>query len=773
MLAIGDVIVPDSGDATCAPSPECPSSTIDSLDVLPRSDTEWDEDGDIDCSPLAIWQRARGRSPATSPLKLRRRPLLRDVFPAVEDNTVGPEKDCAHFRCESGGNISDCDDSVEKFVSCELIDPPVLAEEPNKSPASTHISTPSVRTNFELPGSGRLAPEILSPFTPRSFASQITFSPASPLSAIPVDVVVTDADAGVSHRASIVENANLKENDPRLYPNAFTCGCTNLGTRMVNTIVDVSLSDLFDFLFLDVAEARMLKETHSAWGSSDLKIGYWMLSNERPFKRVICFKHSFKTLLGTIQTRFSEEQFLNSRETHHVLLKSQWRLPNLPNGNAFLMKFAFCFNYVSSSKCHFQIFGRVEFDKPVIFEDKIQQSAIETMFEYSNLFLKIIEARINSSTPQQISESLAMNLGAKKPLGPRDGSTMLQNVVQQQTLHATLHAKSPSARNGTTIAAQPIVRSPNRTANPVCSSKSVFFPKPPQSAIGSVPMPIMPSSGTEMHRLQCQPMVQHITGPQKDLKTMETKMMRNFGQPQPRATSPLSSVFAWAAEDDESEEPRPTSNVMHHCAGKMLQPDLPQEESRKPVAPPRVKFRLDAACRTNESPKIKANLVEDELPAGVVVNAKNRRSSSNAVVGRRHKELPKKAGIRVKIPGHWVRERRTHLEYMTDNPTRKLWLEDLENNSLTRIPVVEMGFQLVLCTIAVSRASAWDVVFRLFWLIYRFVAMVMYSQTQMREWGVTELAKVKKMVIGAMGLVETGRGMNLTNGIGSMMNGTG
>ncbi|KAJ3388756.1 hypothetical protein HDU84_009452 [Entophlyctis sp. JEL0112] len=684
MLAIGDVIVPDSGDATCAPSPECPSSTIDSLDVLPRSDTEWDEDGDIDCSPLAIWQRARGRSPATSPLKLRRRPLLRDVFPAVEDNTVGPEKDCAHFRCESGGNISDCDDSVEKFVSCELIDPPVLAEEPNKSPASTHISTPSVRTNFELPGSGRLAPEILSPFTPRSFASQITFSPAPPLSAIPVDVVVTDADAGVSHRASIVENANLKENDPRLYPNAFTCGCTNLGTRMVNTIVDVSLSDLFDFLFLDVAEARMLKETHSAWGSSEIE--------------------------------------------------------------------------------------RIKTDDMT---DKIQQSAIETMFEYSNLFLKIIEARINSSTPQQISESLAMNLGAKKPLGPRDGSTMLQNVVQQQTLHATLHAKSPSARNGTTIAAQPIVRSPNRTATPVCSSKSVIFPKPPQSAIGSVPMPIMPSSGTEMHRLQCQPMVQHITGPQKDLKTMETKMMRNFGQPQPRATSPLSSVFAWAAEDDESEEPRPTSNVMHHCAGKMLQPDLPQEESRKPVAPPRVKFRLDAACRTNESPKIKANLVEDELPAGVVVNAKNRRSSSNAVVGRRHKELPKKAGIRVKIPGHWVRERRTHLEYMTDNPTRKLWLEDLENNSLTRIPVVEMGFQLVLCTIAVSRASAWDVVFRLFWLIYRFIAMVMYSQTQMREWGVTELAKVKNMVIGAMGLVETGRGMNLTNGIGSMMNGTG
>ncbi|KAI9346577.1 hypothetical protein BDR26DRAFT_916514 [Obelidium mucronatum] len=77
---------------------------------------------------------------------------------------------------------------------------------------------------------------------------------------------------------------------------------------------------------------------------------------------------------------------------------------------------------------------------------------------------------------------------------------------------------------------------------------------------------------------------------------------------------------------------------------------------------------------------------------------------------RRNKELPTKVGYRVKMPGHYVKECKPTTEFMADNFSRKLWLENLEKNSLTGMVTVSLLSQLFMIALVV--ASAGDI-----WLI--------------------------------------------------------
>ncbi|KAJ3241461.1 hypothetical protein HDU81_000513 [Chytriomyces hyalinus] len=96
--------------------------------------------------------------------------------------------------------------------------------------------------------------------------------------------------------------------------------------------------------------------------------------------------------------------------------------------------------------------------------------------------------------------------------------------------------------------------------------------------------------------------------------------------------------------------------------------------------------------------------VSTELHTSVASSPK---ATVSAKTRRPRKDLPKRAEIRLKMPGHWVRGNspKPIEEYLAELPMRQLWLNDLKYNSFAGNSVLALAFQLVVVSIAVSGAT--------------------------------------------------------------------
>ncbi|KAJ3121873.1 hypothetical protein HK100_012199 [Physocladia obscura] len=574
------------------------------------------------------------------------------------------------------------------------------------------------------------------------------------------------------------ENAELFD-EP--FPNMLNCNCFKHGSRIINTIIDVSANNLFDLLFADVAEAAVLRSTHKKWGT-----------------------------LG----KFG--MFSDFGSQLYYALKPQ----NL---------------------------------------DSITNASIELLSEFATLFTEEILLQTNSSNSLSDSTVLAAKLAKRRPIGPRITQDSIEkDLTLSSPMSYQIMQSPPNPPTRKKAVVQPIKRFSANFIQPKPFYSALFPRKSPSLATSSSSLSKSSevSSNSERKNLHddiCKEIESSSSNNRLDSVKIYTRT-ESFNEFVGTLPSIRNIQPDFRVENEKDAQSTVSSNGttmigsdrlisgVNSSRSSSFEPEIHETTGKKPVVPPRVKFKKHVVfkCESsiNEEPDVGSikekekgrafvnnaimgcakiheaavnssliamksknenlsdscsksrvnNLTEtasyspisigrssavESIRTGIVVpstiheaNAQidyafyktdvrsffgseilgTRSYNNTKIMVRKKKDLPKKFAAFVKMPGRWIKGRKS----LQENRTRELWLKNFSN---TGIPIFDILFQFLLIGIAVSGADFLQVAD---WgkRIYAFsILLLNHGGLVMKDWVIQQIARAVEWAAGKFGYV--------------------